>query len=115
MKTTYFTIATTRCMGVWRDERLDGPNGESFSGFETYEDAKKFIDSYPSILKREYGDKVRDITIRQDDKFKDEYIVEYLSRNILNKSWRGVHWRIKIHGYIFQTVDHGSNLELKLH
>ena len=116
MKITYYTIATTRCMGIWRDERVCtvpvaaergdyfAPDREVFSGFETRDAADLFIRCYPRILEAKYGQRVRYAKVEKQGG--GEYLLTYECKTGFGneEKWSKVSWNLKVNEYIFNIV-----------
>lgn len=110
MNITYYTVASTRCMGIWRDEDIIVPTAEHFvppmecfNGFETRDAAEAFIRSYPTILERE-SKHVRNAKITQmsDDKFILSYEAECGWGE--NRHWKETAFYLKVNEYNFSLV-----------
>lgn len=109
MNITYFTVASTRCMGIWRDELVSVPGGlckppkEIFNGFETREAAETFIRCYPVILER--GSKyIRNAKVEQKEN--GEFLLTYETECGWGeyRRWKETHFYMKVNEYSFNLV-----------
>lgn len=109
MNITYFTVASTRCMGIWRDEDIAVPGGlceppkEIFNGFETREAAETFIRCYPVILERE-SKHIRNAKVEQLEN--GEFLLTYEAECGWgeNRHWSKTHFSLKVNQYSFSLV-----------
>lgn len=109
MNITYFTVASTRCMGIWRDELVAVPAGlceppkETFNGFETREAAETFIRCYPVILERD-SKHIRNAKVEQKEN--GEFLLTYEAECGWgeNRRWKETHFSLKVNQYSFSLV-----------
>ena len=120
MEIKYYTVATTRCMGVIRDETLVlgndplDPNRECFAGFESKSDAERFILNEALRITEEYPDSVKNATIaKQDD---GSFLLTYDNKCGWGETarWRESRTRYYIHEYVFRLVRPGYVLNVRL-
>lgn len=111
MNITYYTVASTRCMGIWRDEGIVVPSGdpaapctEYFNGFETRETAEDFIRSYPKIFERKHSHYVRNVKLEQEAN--GDFLLSYEARYGWGeyRRWKETHFHLKVNEYTFSLV-----------
>lgn len=117
MNITYYTVASTRCMGIWRDELVTVPAGlceppkETFNGFETREAAEDFIRNYPKIFERKHSHYVRNVKLEQK-KENGEFLLTYEAKYGWGENcrWKETHFSLKVNEYTFSLVPRSKDV-----
>ena len=83
-KTTYYTVSSTRCMGVWNTETLDSDDGKNHAvGFKTFDAAVQFINDI--VAKMKLRQSYRNVILER--KSATEFKVTYETYNSFNFTW----------------------------
>jgi len=84
-KTTYYTVSSTRCMGIWNTETLESDDGKNHAaGFKTFDAAVQFIQYLVDKMKSN-SNYYRNVTLEK--KTATKYKITYETYNSFNFTW----------------------------
>lgn len=116
MNITYYTVASTRCMGIWRDEGIVGQSNDTsalkeyFNGFETREAAEAFVRNYPTILEKKENGRIRNVKLEQEANGDFRLSYNCLCGWGETRRWKETHFRLKVNEHTFSLVPRSQDV-----